>query len=58
MIQHVQKMIQYLHTEITYYDPTEIDDEDVPKLPMTYRDSPISCTVVIMVVVDVEYLPS
>ena len=31
--------------------------DDVPKLPMTYRDSPISCIVVMMVVVDVEYLP-
>ena len=30
----------------------------VPKLPMTCRDSPISCTVVMMVVVNVEYLPS
>ena len=30
----------------------------VPKLPMTYRDSPVCCTVVMMVVVDVEYLPS
>ena len=29
MIQHVQKMIQYLHTEIAEYDPIEIDDEDV-----------------------------
>ena len=32
--------------------------DDVPKLPMKYRDSPISCTVVTMIVVDVEYLPS
>ena len=31
-------------------------NDDVPKLPMTYRDSPSSCTVVMMVVVDVEYL--
>ena len=30
----------------------------VPKLPMTYRDSPVSFTVVIMVVLDWEYLPS
>ena len=30
----------------------------VPKLLMTFRDSPVSCTVVMMVVVDVEYLPS
>ena len=29
-----------------------------PKIPMTYRDSPVSCTVVMMVFVDVEYLPS
>ena len=29
----------------------------VPKLHMTYRDSPLSCIVVMMVVVDVEYLP-
>ena len=33
-------------------------NDDVPKLPMTYRDSPISCTVMMMVIVDVEYLPS
>ena len=42
-------------------DPAEINDEDecdVPKLPMTYRDSPVSCTVVVAVVVVVEYLPS
>ena len=32
--------------------------DDVPKLPMTYRDSPVSFIVVMMVVVDVEYLPS
>ena len=30
----------------------------VPKLPMTYRDSPISCTIVMMIVADVEYLSS
>ena len=30
----------------------------VPKLPMTYSDSPVSFIVVIMVFVDVEYLPS
>ena len=30
----------------------------VPKIPMTYRDSPVSSTVVMMVVADVEYLPS
>ena len=32
--------------------------DDVPKLPMTYRDSPVSCTVVATFVVVVEYLPS
>ena len=32
--------------------------DDVPKLPMTYRDSPVICTVIIKAVVDVEYLPS
>ena len=32
--------------------------DGVPKLPMTYRDSLVSCTVVMMVFVDVEYLPS
>ena len=32
--------------------------DDVPKLPMTYRDSLESCTVVVAVVVVVEYLPS
>ena len=58
MIQHVQKMIQYLHTEIAEDDPTKIDD-DVPKLPMTYRVSPVNCIVVIVEVVTmVEYLPS
>ena len=30
----------------------------VPKISMTYRDSSVICTVVMMVVVDVEYLPS
>ena len=33
-------------------------NDDVPKIPMTYRDSPFSCTFVIAVVVVVEYLPS
>ena len=32
--------------------------DDVPKLSMTYRDSPVSCTVVVTVVAVVEYLPS
>ena len=33
--------------------------DDVPKLPMTYRVSPVSCTVVLVAVVTmVEYLPS
>ena len=32
--------------------------DDVIKLLMTYRDSPVSCTVVVEVVVVVEYLPS
>ena len=32
--------------------------DDVPKLPMAYRDSQGNCRVVMMVVVDVEYLPS
>ena len=56
MIQHVHNMIQYLHTEIAEDDPAEIDD--VPKLPMTYRDSLVICTVVMLVFFDVEYLPS
>ena len=30
----------------------------VPKIPMTYRDSPVNCTLVMMVFVDVEYIPS
>ena len=30
----------------------------VPKLPMPYRDSPVSCTVVTVVAADIEYLPS
>ena len=29
MIQHVQKTIQYLHTEMPEDDPAKIDDEDV-----------------------------
>ena len=32
--------------------------DDVLKIPITYRDSPVSCIVVMIVVVDVEYLPS
>ena len=32
--------------------------DDVPKLSMTYRDSLVSCTVVMVVFVDEEYLPS
>ena len=32
--------------------------DDVTKLPMTYRVSPDSCTVVVAVVSMVEYLPS
>ena len=40
-------------------DTTEIDDEDVSKLPMTYRVSPVSCTVVIVAfATTVEYLHS
>ena len=31
---------------------------DVPKLPMTYRDSPVRCTDVVTVATVVEYLPS
>ena len=46
----LQKMIQ-LRSMMKMYD-------DVPKLPMTYRDTSFSCTVVVMVVVYVEYLPS
>ena len=30
----------------------------VPKIPLTYRDSPVTYVVVMMVVSDVEYLPS
>ena len=29
MIQHIQRMILYIHTEIAEDDPVEIDDEDV-----------------------------
>ena len=32
--------------------------DDVPKLPMTYKDSPVSCTVDVVVAADEEYLPS
>ena len=49
-IQRLQKMIQ-LRSMMKMYD-------DVPKIPMTYRDSPIGCTVLMMVDVDVEYIPS
>ena len=35
-----------------------LSTDDVPKLPMTYRDSPIRCTMVVVVVVLIEYLPS
>ena len=30
--------------------------DDVPKISMTYRDSPVSCTIVMMVVVDEDTL--
>ena len=30
----------------------------VPKIPMTYRDSPVSCTFAFVVAADEEYLPS
>ena len=32
--------------------------DDVTKLPMTYRDSPVSCTVVVAISTVVEYFPS
>ena len=32
--------------------------DGVPKLPMTYRDSPVRCTDVVVVATVVEYLPS
>ena len=32
--------------------------DGVPKLPMTYRDSPVICAVVVVVATLVEYLPS
>ena len=32
--------------------------DNVPKLPMTYRVSPDSCIVIVIVVVVVEYLPT
>ena len=61
MIEYVHKMIQYSHilrlkkmvqlrSMMKMYD-------DVPKLPMTYRDSLVSCTVVAAVAIVVEYLP-
>ena len=38
-------------------DPAKIDD--VSKIPMTYRVSPVSCIVVIVAVATtIEYLPS
>ena len=49
-ILRLQKMIQ-LRLMMKMYD-------DVPKLPMTYRDSPVSCTVVVGVATMVEYHPS
>ena len=70
-IMMIQKMIHHSHADaardgpeddkkmIAEYDPDEIDDEDVSKIPMTYRVSPVNCTVVIVVVYTiVEYLPS
>ena len=33
-------------------------NDDVPKLPMTYRDSPVGCTFVVAIAAVVEYLPS
>ena len=32
--------------------------DGVPKLPMTYRDSPASCIILVAVAVEVEYLNS
>ena len=32
--------------------------DNVPKIPMTHRVSPESCTIVVAVVFVVEYLPS
>ena len=32
--------------------------DDVPKIPMKYRDSPVSCTIVVVVADVVGYLPS
>ena len=32
--------------------------DDVPKLPMTYRDSLVRCTYVVSISIVVEYLPS
>ena len=50
-ILRLQKMIQ-LRSMMKMYDA-------VPKLPMTYRVSPVNCTIVIVVVSTmVEYLPS
>ena len=61
MIQHVQKMIQcyimrlqkiiQLRSMMKMYN-------DVLKIPMTYRDSPVNCTVLVAVDTVVEYLPS
>ena len=48
--QILQKMIQ-LRSMMKMID-------NVPKIPMTYRVSPESCTIVVAVVFVVEYLPS
>ena len=61
MIQHVQKMIKYLilrlQKMIQLRSMMKMYD-DVPKLPMTYRVSPVSCTIVLVAVATmVEYLP-
>ena len=48
--QRLQKMIQ-LRSMMNMKD-------DVQKIPMTYRDSPENCTIVVACVAMVEYLPS
>ena len=58
MIQYLQEMIQYSHTEVAEDDSVLTEIDDVPKLPMTYRDSPLRCTVVVVVDAGIEYLDS
>ena len=54
-------MIHYSHTEIEKNIKLRLRmkmHDDVPKLPITYRDSPVNCTDVVAIATVIEYLPS